>query len=37
MYADSNFSSSSRVGISADNIPTLAVKGLKKYGGLLRG
>ena len=27
VYADSNFSTSSRVGISADNIPTLAVKG----------
>ena len=33
VYADSNFSTSSRVGISADNIPTLAVKGLKNTVG----
>ena len=33
VYADSNFSTSSRVGISADNIPTLAVKGLKNTAG----
>ena len=33
VYADSNFSTSSRVGISADNIPTLAVKGTTKTDG----
>ena len=33
VYADSNFSTSSRVGISADNIPTLAVKGTTNTAG----
>ena len=33
VYADSNFSTRSRVGISADNIPTLAVKGTTKTDG----